>query len=199
MNCRYHQLVLHDPVWYDHLPYVPFPPNWPVFTPKDKLAEWFESYARLLELNVWTLTNLKSATWDERLRRWTVVLARQTSESGAVDVRTLYPRHIVQATGHSGEPSFPSIKGMDSFAGDRLCHSSQFRGAQELAPNMKKHAVVVGKIIYELQIQYKAIGFNATQAHAIPGTTLHKIFLNMDMMLQWSSAHPLTLSPPNPS
>lgn len=51
---RYHQLVLHDPVWYDHLPYVPIPSHWPVFTPKDKLAEWFESYAKLLELNVWT-------------------------------------------------------------------------------------------------------------------------------------------------
>lgn len=27
---RYHQLVLHDPVWYDHMPYLPFPENWPV-------------------------------------------------------------------------------------------------------------------------------------------------------------------------
>ena len=49
---RYHQLVLHDPVWYDHLPYINFPPHWPIFTPKDKLAEFFECYAKLLELNV---------------------------------------------------------------------------------------------------------------------------------------------------
>src|SRR5688500_14125655 len=41
---RYRQLVLHDPVWYDHMPYVPFPAHWPVFTPKDKLAEFFEAY-----------------------------------------------------------------------------------------------------------------------------------------------------------
>ncbi len=27
---RYHQLVLHDPVWYDHMPYLEFPLNWPV-------------------------------------------------------------------------------------------------------------------------------------------------------------------------
>lgn len=143
---RYRQLVLHDPVWYDHMPYVPFPSTWPVFTPKDKLAEWFESYARLLELNVWNRTNLNSATWDERLRRWTVVLSRQISESGTVEVRTLHPRHIVQATGHSGEPSLPSIKGMESFAGDRLCHSSEFLGAKELSPNVKKRAIVVGKM-----------------------------------------------------
>ncbi|TJW42244.1 MAG: NAD(P)/FAD-dependent oxidoreductase, partial [Mesorhizobium sp.] len=36
---RYRTLVLHDPVWYDHLPYIPFPENWPVFTPKDKMGD----------------------------------------------------------------------------------------------------------------------------------------------------------------
>ncbi len=34
---RYKSLCLHDPVLYDHLPYVKFPPNWPVFSPKDKI------------------------------------------------------------------------------------------------------------------------------------------------------------------
>ncbi|TMF29397.1 MAG: NAD(P)/FAD-dependent oxidoreductase, partial [Chloroflexi bacterium] len=29
---RYKSLTLHDPVWYDHLPYIDFPPNWPVFS-----------------------------------------------------------------------------------------------------------------------------------------------------------------------
>ncbi|MFP5369234.1 MAG: NAD(P)/FAD-dependent oxidoreductase, partial [Actinomycetes bacterium] len=32
---RYSSLCLHDPVWYDHLPYLKFPANWPVFAPKD--------------------------------------------------------------------------------------------------------------------------------------------------------------------
>ena len=33
---RYKSLTLHDPVWYDHMPYLPFPDHWPVYTPKDK-------------------------------------------------------------------------------------------------------------------------------------------------------------------
>jgi putative flavoprotein involved in K+ transport len=33
---RYRSLCLHDPVWYDHMPYLPFPDHWPVFSPKDK-------------------------------------------------------------------------------------------------------------------------------------------------------------------
>jgi putative flavoprotein involved in K+ transport len=35
---RYKSLCLHDPVWYDHLPYLPFPPNWPVFAVKRRLS-----------------------------------------------------------------------------------------------------------------------------------------------------------------
>ena len=35
---RYKSLCLHDPVWYDHLPYIDFPRNWPVFAPKTKSA-----------------------------------------------------------------------------------------------------------------------------------------------------------------
>lgn len=135
--------MLHDPVWYDHLPYVPFPSHWPVFTPKDKLAEWFESYAKILELNVWTSTTITDSNWDEERRQWTVNLERKTA-SGEVEKRTLHPRHMVQATGHSGEKQFPKIKGMDSFAGDRLCHSSEFKGARMMNEGEKKKAIVVG-------------------------------------------------------
>ncbi|KAF2010171.1 FAD/NAD(P)-binding domain-containing protein [Aaosphaeria arxii CBS 175.79] len=138
---RYHQLVLHDPVWYDHMPYVPFPPHWPVFTPKDKLAEFFESYVKLLELNVWTSTSLKSTSWDEGKKEWTVVVER-TKADGSKEERTLHPRHIVQATGHSGKKNFPQIPGMESFKGKRLCHSSEFSGADKNSKGKK--AIVVG-------------------------------------------------------
>ena len=118
-----------------------FPPHWPVFTPKDKLAEWFESYAKLLELNVWTQTNLTSAKWDAGKRQWTVELERKKAD-GTVEHRTLHPKHVIQATGHSGEASLPVIKGMDDFKGDNLCHSSQFKGARQNAQGKK--AIVVG-------------------------------------------------------
>ncbi|EAW10389.1 uncharacterized protein ACLA_048610 [Aspergillus clavatus NRRL 1] len=138
---RYHQLVLHDPVWYDHMPYLPFPAHWPVFTPKDKLAEFFESYAKLLELNVWTKTTLKSSAWSDGDKQWTLVVERR-KEDGSVETRTLHPQHVIQATGASGKKNLPTFKGLDSFKGDRLCHSSDFAGAN---PNSTgKKAVVVG-------------------------------------------------------
>ncbi|KAL4863335.1 hypothetical protein BDV12DRAFT_206618 [Aspergillus spectabilis] len=136
---RYHQLVLHDPVWYDHMPYIPFPAHWPVFTPKDKLAEWFEAYATILELNIWTRTTLKSPVWDGK--QWSVTLERRNPDD-TISTRTVHPRHIIQATGHSGEKYIPPLTGLDSFKGDRLCHSSDFRGA--LHANKGKKAIVVG-------------------------------------------------------
>jgi hypothetical protein len=138
---RYHQLVLHDPVWYDHMPYLRFPPHWPVFTPKDKLGEWFESYAKLLELNVWVKTTLQSTSWDESSQKWTVKVTR-TKDDGISETRTFHPRHIIQCTGHSGKKNYPSIPGMDGFQGDVLCHSSEFKGARPDGKGRK--AIVVG-------------------------------------------------------
>lgn len=138
---RYHQLVLHDPVWYDHMPYVPFPPHWPVFTPKDKLAEFFEAYVNLLELNAWTSTDLKSASWNESKKQWTVEVERHKAD-GSVEKRTLHPRHVIQATGHSGKKNMPDIKGMNEFKGTRLCHSSEHPGANTFSKGKK--AIVVG-------------------------------------------------------
>ncbi|EAA28753.1 FAD/NAD(P)-binding domain-containing protein [Neurospora crassa] len=169
---RYHQLVLHDPVWYDHLPYLPFPDHWPIFTPKDKLADWFDSYAKALDLNVWLRSTIVSSEYDNARKSWKVVIRRSfvkssrpsaTSSSNpptagapaATQVEeeiehmelTVYPKHIIQCTGGSGKPNMPtSIPGITGgvFKGDRLCHSSQFTTATPLAKRGSKKAIVVG-------------------------------------------------------
>ncbi|CZS88433.1 related to monooxygenase [Rhynchosporium agropyri] len=138
---RYHKLVLHDCVWFDHLPYMPFPEYWPVFTPKDKLGDWFESYVKLLELNAWTRTTLTNSSWDDVTAQWTVNIERIVD--GKPQTRVLHPKHIIQATGASGEPNMPDIKGMSKFTGTRLIHSSAFAGASP-SHGQNKKAVVVG-------------------------------------------------------
>ena len=69
---RYKSLCLHDPVWYDHLPYLPFPDHWPVFSPKDKIADWLEMYTKVMELNYWHSTECRSAQYHEDTHDWTV-------------------------------------------------------------------------------------------------------------------------------
>ncbi|KAI0150695.1 hypothetical protein GGR57DRAFT_513996 [Xylariaceae sp. FL1272] len=158
---RYHQLVLHDPIWYDHFPYIEFPKFWPVFTPKDKLADFLKSYADMLELNVWNSTELESSTWDSEKKQWTVVL-KLKQKDGTVETRTMHPKHIIQATGHSGKKSYPDFKGMETFKGDVLCHSSEFRGAKKDAKGRK--AVVIGSCNSALDIaqDYFENGYDVT-------------------------------------
>jgi hypothetical protein len=59
---RYHALVLHNQVHINHLPYMSFPPNWPAYIPKDKIAGWFEAYAESMELNFWTATEFEGGS-----------------------------------------------------------------------------------------------------------------------------------------
>ena len=131
---RYRSLVLHDPVWYDHMPYLPFPDTWPVFTPKDKMGDWLEAYATVFELDLWTSTTCNSARWDQATRDWAVTVTRQGKPV------TIRPKHLVFATGAYGPPRQPDWPGIAGFAGT-LLHSSAYSGAAEF---QGKRAVVVG-------------------------------------------------------
>jgi hypothetical protein len=122
---RYHSLTLHNEVDANHLPYMPFPDNWPTYIPKDKMASWLEIYAEAMEINTWTGTAFSDATYDDGRQHWTV---RVTDEKGFS--RTLHPEHVVIATGVSGAPFIPDIPGIRHFGG-RAIHSSEFTGAGE--------------------------------------------------------------------
>ena len=121
---RYHALTLHNEVHVNHLPLMPFPATWPVFIPKDKLANWFESYVDSLDLNFWTGTELAGGSYDDKERRWTVTLRR-----GDGSERILKPRHLIVATGVSGIPIWPSLPGLDDFAGT-VMHSGSYTSGE---------------------------------------------------------------------
>ena len=131
---RYKSLCLHDPVWYDHLPYLPFPKNWPVFAPKDKIGDWLEFYTRVMEVPYWSKTTCLSASYDEAEKRWTVEVDRDGERI------TLKPVQLVLATGMSGKPYVPTLPGHDVFAGDQH-HSSAHPGPDGY---VGKRAVVIG-------------------------------------------------------
>ena len=132
---RYHALVLHNQAHVNHLPYMPFPPTWPAYIPKDKLAAWFEAYAASMELNYWTATEFEGGTYDENAGRWSVVLRRADGTT-----REMHPRHIVMATGVSGIPSLPDIPTLRKFDG-MVLHSSQYNDGDAWKG---KKALVIG-------------------------------------------------------
>ncbi|AHD22345.1 FAD-dependent oxidoreductase [Rhodococcus pyridinivorans SB3094] len=131
---RYKSLCLHDPVWYDHLPYMPFPDNWPVFAPKDKIADWLEMYTKVMEVPYWSKSECTSASYDEATGEWTVNVLRDGEPV------VLRPKQLVIATGMSGKPNIPDFPGMDLFRGEQH-HSSAHPGPDAYAG---KKAVVIG-------------------------------------------------------
>jgi cation diffusion facilitator CzcD-associated flavoprotein CzcO len=132
---RYHALTLHNQVQVNHLPYMPFPPSWPTYIPKDKLAGWFEAYVEAMELNYWAGTEFLGGAFDGRTARWSVVLRRADGTQSAMQ-----PRHIVMATGVSGIPNVPDIPTLGSFAG-KVLHSSRYDDGEAWKG---KRALVIG-------------------------------------------------------
>jgi hypothetical protein len=116
-----------------------FPSNWPIFTPKDKLADWFEIYASAMELNIWLRSTVKSADYSTQTQSWTVEITRPDGS-----IRTIKPQHIVFSTGQAGEPKIPSFPGQDTFKGT-VYHGSQHVDATSLGQDLKgKKVIVVG-------------------------------------------------------
>jgi len=123
---RYRSLNLHNEVWGNHLPYLPFPSTWPVFCSKDQMANWLEAYSTALDINVWTSTVLESAEYLAEAGRWTVVLRR------GADQRTLHPRHLVLAIGVFGRARTVELHGAERFNG-AIITSQQYQAGSGAA------------------------------------------------------------------
>ncbi|MGV0739985.1 NAD(P)/FAD-dependent oxidoreductase [Mycobacterium syngnathidarum] len=171
---RYKSLCLHDPVWYDHLPYLPFPANWPVFAPKDKIGDWLEFYTRVMEVPYWSSTACLSAAYDEDEQRWTV----QVNRNG--EPVTLRPVQLVLATGMSGKPNIPTLPGQEIFRGEQH-HSSHHPGPDQY---VGKRVVVIGsnnsahdicKALYENYVDVTMVQRSST--HVVRSESLMELGL----------------------
>ncbi len=117
---RYHSLALHNQIHVNHLPYMPFPPTWPKYIPKDMLANWFEYYADALEINFWTGTEFVGGAYDDDAKCWRATVRHLDGTE-----RVMRPRHVVFANGVSGIPKIPTLPGLEEFAGEVL-HTEGF-------------------------------------------------------------------------
>ncbi|KAI6096035.1 hypothetical protein EDD16DRAFT_1698444 [Pisolithus croceorrhizus] len=131
-------LCLHDTVWFNQMPYLPFPSTWPVFCPAAK--DWLEFYAKALELNVWLSSRVVKTSWNENAKTW-------NNEP---------VKHLVFATGYGG--GFPKVP-------DIPRKGNGFHGI--LRPNnftveySRKKVVVVGAANSALDIAMDPVRHNA--------------------------------------
>ena len=160
---RYHRLSLHNQTHVNHMPYMPFPPNWPSYIPKDKLAGWFEAYAESMELNFWTGTNFEGGRYDEKNKYWSVTLQKNDGT-----IREIKPRHIVMATGVSGIPNIPDISSLNTFSGTVL-HSSEYKSG-ELWKGKKALVLGTGNSGHDIAQDLHANGAQVTMVQRRPST-----------------------------
>lgn len=171
---RYKSLCLHDPVWYDHLPYLPFPDDWPVFAPKDKIGDWLEMYTKIMELNYWGNTEAKKAHFDEASGQWELQVEREGKTI------TLRPKQLVFALGVSGYPNVPHITGAESFEGEQH-HSSKHPGPDKyigkkivvLGSNNSAHDICAA--LWEHQVDVTMVQRSST--HIAPSAALMELAL----------------------
>ena len=133
---RYEALALHTPTVINHLPYIPMPDHWSMFTPKDQWADFCDAYALLMNLNLWGNTEARGCSFDEATMTWNVELKLADGST-----RVMHPKHVVLAVGGvGGRPRIPELPGLKEFKGD-VKHSSAFASG---APYTGKKVMVVG-------------------------------------------------------
>ena len=87
-----------------------------------------------MELNYWTNTVAKKASFNERTKTWTVEVVRNGKKV------ILKPKQLIMATGMSGKANVPAFRGKSKFKGDQH-HSSQHPGPDKYKG---KKMVVIG-------------------------------------------------------
>lgn len=134
--------------------YQPYPTNWPMFTPRDKLADWMEHYARSQEIITWTSSTIVGRPhYDVQKKRWTVMINRNG------DPVELHPAHIVWATGALGKPNIPAFASpanQGQFRG-LVMHAVQFMDPK---PFSGKRVVIVGAGNTAIDIAQDICGVN---------------------------------------
>ncbi|PHH61341.1 hypothetical protein CDD81_475 [Ophiocordyceps australis] len=137
-RARYKAVRLHTPTYTDHYPFIKYPENWPRWLPRDKVADFMETYAQIQSLHVLCNTLVSSAIYDEATRRWSVSI--KTGET----LQTLHARHVVLATGvYSDNASTPIFANQDEFQG-QCYHSSQHVSAAEMGDLADKKIAIIG-------------------------------------------------------
>lgn len=117
---RWDSLVANGPCWHDRFPNMEFDADPDSFVHHDKVAEYFEQYAKKFNLPIHTGVTVHKVAKSENRLGFTV----ETSEG------TIYAQHIVSATGAFQKAMIPAIAPQNpSFY---QIHSDQYKNPQQL-------------------------------------------------------------------
>lgn len=125
---HYDRLHLHTVKQLSALPHLPFPEDFPVYVPREKVVDYLEKYAQNFNIKPTYNTSLKKI--ERQNERWLV----HTNN-------TVYKtKHVVLTTGINRIPNIPTWKGQHLFKG-KINHSKFYKNP---APYLSKKVLVIG-------------------------------------------------------
>lgn len=146
---RWDSLVANGPAWHDRFPGLTFDDVAPdVFPPKERMAKYFEDYAKMIDAPIRTGVDVKSVKRCENRPGFIV-----TTSDGVIEAN-----RVVSATGPFHTPHYPNIVPAD--AGIKQLHSSAYKNPAQLGEGA---VLVVGggasgsQIAEELQAAGKTV------------------------------------------
>ena len=158
---RYRGLKLHNKTPVNHLRYLPFPTTFPDYIPKDKIANWLESYVDIMEVDFWTRTDVRG----RYLRRCLAALDRAAGRAKAPRAR--FARNIsCSRPASAARRTFRRSQASSNFKGEVL-HSSRFRAGRQWAGR----AVIVfgtGTSAHDICQELQAAGADVTMVQRSP-------------------------------
>ena len=119
-SMRWDSLVANGPAWHDRFPNMDFPGSADAFVPKERVADYFEAYARKYDAPIRCGVDVTSV---ERLEGRPGF--RIETSNGVIEAR-----NVVTATGPFQKPNIPPIVPQE--AGVHQMHSSDYRNPKQL-------------------------------------------------------------------
>ncbi|ETN37530.1 uncharacterized protein HMPREF1541_07152 [Cyphellophora europaea CBS 101466] len=165
---RYQTITSHTPTYTDHYPFLRFPDNYPKWLNQEKLTNWQEGYATIMELNLLLSTTVTHIAHDASARRYSI----DVRTNAATTTKTLTSTHLVLATGMFGlDPKTPTFASQSTFPG--TVYHSKFHRAATSIPNVHDKKIVLigaGTSAHDIAQDYVNAGAKAVsmvQRHAI--------------------------------
>lgn len=126
---HYDRLHLHTVKQWSHLPHLPFPDDFPLYVPREKLVSYFEGYAKHFDIK--PIFQQEVISIVKELNKWVV-----TSKDG----QSYIAQNVIITTGVNRVTNEPQWPGQDQFQGD-IIHSRYYKNAD---PYIDKKVLVIG-------------------------------------------------------
>lgn len=126
---HYDRLHLHTVKQLSHLPHLPFPDDYPLYVPREKIVEYMDNYAATF--NIQPHFGVTATSVSKKDGEWIT-----TTDKG----QTFQSQNVIIATGVNRVPNIPSWKGQEQFGGTIL-HAKAYKNA---SPFKGKKVLVVG-------------------------------------------------------